>query len=331
MAKDVFLIPQVLPMEARIATTLPDGPEWQYEPKWDGFRCLAYIAPGNVSLYSKTGKDLARFFPETVAMLARLFAEPCVLDGELVITRDGRSTFEALQARLHPAASRIERLSRETPARYALFDCLQSGTERLIDAPLDARRAVLVRLLAGVDDPGLFLSDATFDRARAADWLAQSGAATDGVIAKRRSDGYHPGERSMIKVKRRRTADCVVGGFRYASNAPIVGSLLLGLYDEDGRLDHVGFTSGLSDEERAVLTPQLEKMIEPPGFTGRAPGGPSRWSTDRSAEWQPLRAELVVEVEFDQVTGQRFRHGTRFLRWRPDKAPGQCTMEQLCG
>ena len=324
-----FLIPQLLPMEARSTASLPVDEGWQYEPKWDGFRCLAYVAPDEVRLYSKSGKSLARFFPEIVELLARHSAEPCVLDGELVVMVDGRAAFDALQARLHPAESRIARLSRETPAHYVLFDCLQSGAERLIDAPLDARRAALARLVAAFAEPALFLSDATFDIAQARRWLADSGEATDGVIAKRRDDGYHPGERAMVKVKRRRTADCVVGGFRYASGEHLVGSLLLGLYDDAGRLDHVGFTSGLGRAARAELTPRLEAMIEPPGFTGRAPGGPSRWATDRSGEWQPLRPELVVEVGFDQVTGQRFRHGTRFLRWRPDKAPGQCRMEQL--
>ena len=329
MATHLFLVPAVPPMEARSAAALPEGPAWQYEPKWDGFRCLAYVAPGEVDLCSKAGKSLGRFFPEIVAMLTRSFASPCVVDGELIITRDGRSAFDALQARLHPAARRIARLSHETPARYALFDCLQSDTRRLIDAPLDTRRAALGELLGPTHQSGLFLSQATFDIAEARDWLARSGGVTDGVIAKRRDERYHPGERRMVKVKRRRSADCVVGGFRYASAAPIVGSLLLGLYDAEGLLDHVGFICGLSADLRADLTPQLERMIEPPGFTGRTPGGPSRWSTERAAEWQPLRPELVAEVEFDHVTGQRFRHGTRFVRWRPDKAPHQCTMEQL--
>lgn len=329
MSKPIFLVPAVSPMEARSAASLPDGEGWQYEPKWDGFRCLAYVAPDSVRLCSKGGKTLGRFFPEIVELLARHLSRPCVLDGELIVVIDGRAAFDALQARLHPAESRIARLSHETPARYALFDCLQSADIALIDKPLDARRAALAKLVEAFDEPDLFLSEATFDVAQAEKWLADSGGITDGVIAKRRDDGYHPGERAMVKVKRRRSADCVVGGFRYASGEPVVGSLLLGLYDDDGRLNHVGFTSGLGRTERAELTPRLEQMIEPPGFTGRAPGGPSRWSTDRSAAWQPLRPELVVEVGFDQVTGERFRHGARFLRWRPDKAPDQCRMEQL--
>lgn len=329
MAKRTFLVSDISPMEARSAASLPDDEGWQYEPKWDGFRCLAYVAQNAVHLCSKAGKPLGRFFPEIVDLLARHSRTPCVLDGELIVIVDGHAAFDALQARLHPAESRIARLSRETPARYALFDCLQSGDEALIDAPLDTRRAVLKRLVTAFDEAQLFVSEATFDLSQAQEWLAESGGITDGVVAKRRDDGYHPGERAMVKVKRRRSADCVVGGFRYASNEPVVGSLLLGLYDDEGLLDHVGFTSGIGKAERVGLTPRLERLIEPPGFTGRAPGGPSRWSTDRSAVWQPLRPELVVEVGFDQVTGERFRHGTRFMRWRPDKAPRQCRMEQL--
>lgn len=329
MTSKPFLVPQIAPMEAKSAEALPSEGDWQYEPKWDGFRCLAYAAPGEVTLYSKAGKRLDRFFPEVAATLAEQVSRPCVLDGELIIAVNDRLSFEALQARLHPAESRIQKLSRETPARYSLFDCIQSGAKALLDAPLSARREALETLVATFDDPALFLSDATCDIDRAEDWLAHSGGDTDGVVAKRRDDGYHPGERTMVKVKRRRTADCVVGGFRYASGEAIVGSLLLGLYDDAGKLNHVGFTSAIDRAEREALTPRLEAMIEPPGFTGRAPGGPSRWSTDRSGDWQPLRPELVVEVLFDHVTGERFRHGTRFLRWRPDKAPRQCRIEQL--
>lgn len=324
-----FVIPRLAPMEAKLADTVPRGDGWQYEPKWDGFRCLAYAAPGKVALWSKSGKGLERYFPEIADLLATKVTRPCVLDGELIIALDGRLSFAALQARLHPAASRIARLSHETPARYALFDCLQDGTTALIEAPLEARRTALAGLVAAFDDERLFLSDATTDPARADRWLAASGGDTDGVIAKRRDEAYRPGERAMVKVKRRRTADCVVGGFRYASGEKIVGSLLLGLYDAEGKLNHVGYTSAIEHAERAALTPKLEALIAAPGFTGRAPGGPSRWSTDRSADWQPLAPDLVVEVLFDHVTGERFRHGTRFLRWRPDKAPEQCRMEQL--
>jgi ATP-dependent DNA ligase len=324
-----YLIPVVEPMEAKLANALPEGDGWQYEPKWDGFRCLAYAAPGQAQLYSKSGKRLDRYFPELAQCLANAAPQTCVLDGELIIAIDGNLSFEALQARLHPAESRIRRLSRATPARYALFDCLQAGGHALVEAPLVDRRAALAELIEAMAVEDVFLSNATEDLPTARRWLKDSGSDTDGVICKRLDEAYRPGERAMIKVKRRRTADCVVGGFRYASGETIVGSLLLGLYDEAGRLDHVGYTSALDREQREALTPRLEAMIAPPGFTGRAPGGPSRWSTDRSGDWQPVRPELVVEVLFDHVTGNRFRHGTRFLRWRPDKAVEQCRMEQI--
>jgi ATP-dependent DNA ligase len=210
-----------------------------------------------------------------------------------------------------------------------LFDCLQSGREALLEQPLSARRAALEAFHAETRSPSLLLSPCTLDPVVAQAWLDRTGGALDGVVAKRRDEPYRPGERAMLKVKQRRSADCVVGGFRYASGSTEIGSLLLGLYDEAGLLDHVGFTSAIPAEERTSLKPRLEALIEPPGFTGKAPGGPSRWSTDRSADWYPLRPELVVEVRYDQVTGDRFRHGTRFLRWRPDKAPRQCTMDQL--
>ena len=323
------LLPLVAPMEAKLAATLPTGEGWQYDPKWDGFRCIAYAVPGRVELYSKAGKRLDRYFPEVEARLAATVPKPCVLDGELIISVGGRLSFEALQARLHPAASRILKLSNETPARLALFDCLQSGDKTLIDAPLGDRRSALSGLVEAIAVDDIFLSAATSEIAAARQWLKESGGDTDGVVCKRLDKSYRPGERAMVKVKRRRTADCVVGGFRYANGERIVGSLLLGLYDDEGLLNHVGYTSALDRGEREALTPRLEAMIAAPGFSGRAPGGPSRWSTDRSGDWQPVCPDLVVEVLFDHVTGDRFRHGTRFLRWRPDKAPEQCRMEQI--
>ncbi|MBV8971013.1 MAG: ATP-dependent DNA ligase, partial [Sphingomonadaceae bacterium] len=311
----------------KLAAALPEGDGWQYEPKWDGFRCLDFKDGGDVALMSKSGKPLDRFFPEVATAVAGLGADRFVIDGELLIVRDGVADFDALQARLHPAASRIARLSRETPARLMLFDCLTAGDAVLIDAPLSARRAALERLVAG--EASVDLSPATGDRAAAAAWLAASGGALDGIVAKRVDDRYHPGERAMVKVKPLRTADCVVGGFRRASGSDSVGSLLLGLYDDAGRLNHVGFSSGIKDEERARLTARLQPLAGGSGFTGSAPGGPSRWSTGRSAEWVPLRPELVVEVRYDQVTASRFRHGTALVRWRPDKDPRQCTCDQL--
>jgi ATP-dependent DNA ligase len=237
--------------------------------------------------------------------------------------------FDALQLRLHPAESRIRKLAKETPAELMVFDLLELKGKPLTDQSLSARRDALERFLAKNEVPGLLLSPATNDREAAIRWLERSGGALDGVIAKRVDLEYRPGERAMIKVKQQRTADCVVGGFRYESDSSLVGSLLLGLYDSEGLLNHVGFTATISDKERPALTRQLEALQEPPGFTGKAPGGPSRWSSERSGEWQPVRPELVVEVRFDHVSNRRFRHGTKLMRWRPDKDPRQCTYEQI--
>jgi ATP-dependent DNA ligase len=240
-------------------------------------------------------------------------------------------SFDALQMRLHPAASRIRRLAGETPALLIVFDLLRSPQSDLVARPLSERRVVLEKLFARLDgEPHLRLSPATTRRAEAARWLARAGSgALDGVIAKRLDEPYRAGERAMLKIKCLRTADCVVGGFRYATGSKQVGSMLLGLYNDEGLLDHVGFTSAISDAARPALTRKLEKLRGGPGFSGDAPGGPSRWSTERSAQWEPLKPRLVVEVQYDHVTGQRFRHGTRFVRWRPDKQPRQCTMQQL--
>lgn len=320
------------PMEAKSVPELPPGEGWLFEPKWDGFRCLAFRVGDEVDLRAKSGKPLARYFPEVVAQLKALPVPRFVLDGELAVPVGKELSFDALQMRLHPAESRIRRLSGETPAVLILFDLLVAPDGvSLLERPLVERRAALEGLWAGLgQQEGLRLSPITRDRAQAEAWLASSGAgALDGVVAKPADEPYRPGERAMVKVKRLRSADCVVGGFRYASGKCEVGSLLLGLYDDNGLLDHVGFTSNIPATERPALTKRLEGLVEPPGFTGKAPGGPSRWSTDRSADWQPLRPELVVEVRFDQVTAGRFRHGARFLRWRPDKVPAQCTMEQL--
>ncbi|MDP9414808.1 MAG: ATP-dependent DNA ligase, partial [Pseudomonadota bacterium] len=239
-------------------------------------------------------------------------------------------SFDALQMRLHPAESRVRKLSRETPAQLMLFDCLAAEDGKSIaERPLTARRDALERLHAAEEAPALLLSPFTDERSVAEVWLQSAGGALDGVVAKPRDGIYEPGERAMLKVKQLRTADCVVGGFRYAAKKREVGSLLLGLYNAEGKLDHVGFTSNIPAEGRLELTKRLEALAEAPGFTGNAPGGPSRWSTERSGDWEPLRPELVVEVRYDHVTGNRFRHGTRFLRWRPDKAPEQCRMDQL--
>src|SRR4051812_11964130 len=321
--------PALAPMEALLTSELPEGTGWQFEPKWDGFRCLASRDGDEVTLTSKSGKPLARYFPEVAEMLGKLKAKRFLLDGELIIPAGDALSFEALQLRLHPAESRVRKLAKETPAELMMFDLLELDGKSLTAQPLAERREALERFFAANHLPGLHLSPVTHDRATAVQWLERSGDALDGVIAKRTDLEYRSGERAMIKVKQQRTADCVVGGFRYAEKKQEVGSLLLGLYDDQGLLNHVGFTSAIGAKDRPALTKQLEKLIAPPGFTGSAPGGPSRWNTERTTQWQPLKPALVVEVRYDQVTGRRFRHGTGFLRWRPDKAPRQCTFEQL--
>jgi ATP-dependent DNA ligase len=317
------------PMEAKAVDALPEGAGWQYEPKWDGFRCLFFREGAEVALMSKAGKPLQRFFPEVAATAAALPGDRLVLDGELIIPIGEILSFDALQMRLHPAQSRIRRLAAETPAQLMLFDMLACGDERIADRPLHARRTALERFHREAGRHDLLLSPCTQDREVALSWLDRAGAALDGVVAKRRDAPYAPGERAMLKVKRLRTADCVVGGFRYARGGRTVGSLLLGLFNDEGALDHVGFTASIPARERAELTAALEGLRGGPGFTGRAPGGPSRWATDRSADWHPLHHRLVAEVRYDHVTGDRFRHAAGFLRWRPDKAPEQCRIDQL--
>ncbi|TAY27678.1 ATP-dependent DNA ligase (plasmid) [Rhizobium leguminosarum] len=319
------------PMEARLAETLPEGEDWSYERKWDGFRCLVFKNGTTVDLRAKSGKPLGRYFPEVIAFIASVDVEQFVIDGEMVIERDGHLSFDALQMRLHPAESRIQKLSKETPARFVAFDILMNGDGKvLMESPLAERRQELQAFGERIGRSKAFqLSPPTLKLSEAAQWLSDSGGDTDGVVCKRLSDHYQPGERAMVKVKRIRTADCVVGGFRYEKDSKLVGSLLLGLYNEEGKLDHVGFTSAISDSDRAQMTAKLEALQQAPGFTGKAPGGPSRWSTERSTEWVPLRPELVVEVKYDQITGRRFRHGTKIVRWRPDKKPTQCKFEQI--
>ena len=319
------------PMEAKAVDQLPADPLWQFEPKWDGFRCLAFKGGGEVDLRAKSGKPLSRYFPEIMAALKAAPATDFVLDGELAIPLGDTLSFDALQARIHPAQSRIARLSVETPAVLILFDCLAAaGQSDLMQAPLEIRRQVLESVVSDLGpEARTRLTPFTRDLSVAERWLEKAQGALDGVIAKRVYAPYEPGERTMMKVKLWRSADCVVGGFRYAQNAPHVGSLLLGLHDASGKLNHVGFTSSFSRAERIELTEKLEPLKGGPGFTGDAPGAPSRWSNERSTAWEPLRSELVVEVSYDHVTGGRFRHGTKLLRWRPDKAPRQCTMEQL--
>jgi ATP-dependent DNA ligase len=319
-------------MEATTVDDVPVGPHWQYEPKWDGFRCIAFRRGKKVELQSKSGKPLTRYFPDVAAELAKLRADKFVLDGEIVIATGNRLSFNDLLMRIHPAASRIKKLAEETPGTYIVFDLLEDADGPLIDRPLAERRRSLERFAKQEFGRAerVVLSPATRDLKVARRWFASAGKALDGIIAKRADFEYRSEDRTgMQKIKQQKTADCVVGGFRYASAGRVVGSLLLGLYDDDGLLHHVGFTSNIPRSEKAALTRQLEKLIEPPGFTGNAPGGPSRWSTKRSTEWKPLKSKLVVEVQYDHFTGGRFRHGTSLLRWRPDKAPKQCKMEQV--
>lgn len=322
------------PMESRAVSAIPRGSQWAYEPKWDGFRCLAFRDGTEISLQSKAGQPLARYFPELVEALATVDAPRFILDGEIVVPQPGGGlSFDSLLQRIHPAASRIQRLAAETPAVFIIFDLLADPTGKAFTAePLRDRRPRLETFYKQHLEkyPQLRLSPTTTSFATAEKWFSRAGTATDGLMAKNLDAPYAAGERdAMVKIKPRHTADCVVGGFRYATKNDVVGSLLLGLYNKEGLLDHIGFCSGLTAATRAEITPRLEKLIEPPGFTGSAPGGPSRWSTDRSRDWQPLRPELVVEVAWDHFTNGRFRHGTRLLRWRPDKAPRQCTMDQV--
>jgi ATP-dependent DNA ligase len=324
--------PPFPPMEARSTAELPVAGDWIYEPKWDGFRCLVFRDHGRVELQSKSSKSLTRYFPEVVEAVRSAPARQFVLDCELLIPQGEDLAFDLLLQRIHPAASRVDRLAQETPAWLLAFDLLARGSTRsLIDRPLSERREQLLefdgRFLG--DAPRIHLSPTTMRVADAEAWLAGLGG-VDGVMAKDPARAYASGSRdAMWKVKRRRSADCVVGGFRYASSGRALGSLLLGLYDDDGLLDHVGFCSGFSDRDRRRLLELVEPLVEEPGFTGDRPGGPSRWSTERSTQWQPLRPVLVAEVGYDHFTGGRFRHGTSFERWRPDKEAHQCTYDQL--
>jgi ATP-dependent DNA ligase len=320
------------PMEALLVSQLPEGKEWRYEPKWDGFRCLAYKRAKTVSLRSKSGKPLERYFPDIVGILQILEANNFVIDGELLIAGEEGYSFSDLQMRLHPAASRVKMLADNQPATFVLFDILETETgDNLMPVPFKQRRKILEEFCKKFcrKEKQLELSPQTDSLEHATSWLQSSDWHIDGIVAKKSSDVYEPGERVMQKFKPLKTADCVVGGFRYGTNSREVGSLLLGLYDDQGRLHHVGFTSGIPKADKKTLTKKLEKLVQEPGFTGNAPGTPSRWSTERSAEWEPLRPEMVVEVSFDHVTDNRFRHGTRLLRYRPDKSPRQCKMEQL--
>jgi ATP-dependent DNA ligase len=320
-------------MEAKPVDEIPTGDGWQYEPKWDGFRCLVFRDGDTVAIQSKAGQPLGRYFPEVIEAATKLPQKRFVLDGEIVILQEGHIQFDELLMRIHPAASRIQKLSKEIPATVFTFDLLVDEKGRdLSSMPLDVRRPRLEEFFEQVPENSLFrLSPKTEDVRAAEQWMQQlSSIGLDGVIAKRLDVEYASGERSaMQKIKLIRTADCVVGGFRWASKGGKVGSLLLGLYDGDGKLNHVGFSSSFNVEERGDLEKVLKPYMGGEGFSGAAPGGPSRWATERSAEWEPLSPKLVCEVRYDHFSGGRFRHGTKFLRWRPEKNPKSCTYDQL--
>jgi ATP-dependent DNA ligase len=320
-------------MEATRGESLPEGANWQFEPKWDGFRCLAFRHRNDIVLQSKAGQPLTRYFPELVAAFARLNDDGFVLDGEIVVPIEGTPSFDDLLLRIHPAPSRIAKLAQEAPAKFLAFDLLYRANPRdqlLFEEPLTVRRAALEQLFEGHPGDSLIsLSPATRDRAIAEQWFQNLGPlGLDGIIAKKTDEPYHPGDReAMIKIKRLRTADCIVGGFRYSGDS--IGSLLLGLYDAGGILHFVGHTSAFNQAQRKTLRHMLEPLTGVNPFTGRMPGGPSRWSAKRNMEWVPVAASLVCEVKYDHFSQGRFRHGTRFLRWRPDKRPDSCTLDQV--
>ena len=322
------------PMEMRSADVIPDGPGWQYEPKWDGFRAIAHRSGEVVELISKNGQPLGRYFPEILSALLALPEREFTLDGELVVPDAGALSFDALQQRIHPAVSRITRLSQSSPALYLAFDVLREGDATLTDVPLIERRGHLERFAAAFNADGpLRLSPSTTERAVVDDWFARVGGALDGVVAKRLDRPYASGKRdAAVKIKKKRTADCVIGGYRLASgHADRIGSLLLGLYDDTGLLDYIGFCSAFPTAERTSLLARLAPYAGGSGFTGGAPDmEPSRWSRpDRDRSWVALAPELVLEVAFDQVTAGRIRHGTKPIRWRTDKSPRACTTDQL--
>jgi ATP-dependent DNA ligase len=327
------LSPPLPPMETKSVEEIPTGENWQYEPKWDGFRCIAFRSRDEIFLQSKAGQPLARYFPDVVEALSRLRSRNFVVDGELVIAVKGRFSFDELQLRLHPAASRVQKLATAHPATYIIFDLLEDESGKtLTGLPLRERRSALEKFASKnlKSAQAIKLSPATDSLVQAQKWFAKAGGNLDGIIAKKRDAGYASGERTAaVKVKNIRTADCVIGGFRYATGSKLIGSLLLGLYDDAGLLHHVGFTSAFKSEDRRALTKKFDALRTPPGFTGNAPGGPSRWSTERTGEWEPVDPKIVVEVAYDHFTGGRFRHGTKIVRWRSDKSPRQCTLDQV--
>jgi len=327
-------------MLAKLARELPRG-DYLYEPKWDGFRCLVFRSGDEIDLRSRHGRPLARYFPELVEAIGRLPHPRLALDGEIVVVAGETFDFTALLARIHPAGSRVERLRAETPASFVAFDLLELDGDELLHRQFAARRARLETVLAEAEPP-LLLTPITDDADLAADWLDGFGGGVDGVVAKARAAPYEPGKRALVKVKRERTAECVVAGFRFLAERPAVSSLLLGLHDAETTLEHVGITSSFSEEQRARLLETLRPLVTPleghpweHGFllggspVGRLRGSAGRWTPAMVRDWIPVRPELVCEVAYDQLDGGRFRHPARFVRWRPDREPESCTTEQL--
>ena len=336
--------PPIEPMLARLADALPEGDGWLFEPKWDGFRAIVFREGERLYVQSRELKPLDRYFPDLAAPLRASLPERCVVDGEIVIVGPRGLDFDALQIRLHPAASRVERLARETPAGFVAFDLLAEGDSDLRSLPQAERRGRLEKALAAASG-GVHLTPCRREREVAAEWFHRfEGAGLDGVVAKHEATTYQPGKRAMVKVKHARTADCVVAGFRWHKQGPgsLVGSLLLGLWDAAGRLQHVGVTSAFSMEVRRRLARELEPLrqdalashpwrdwVQPLGPGQRVPGAQSRWSAGKDLSWEPLRPERVCEVRYDHLQGDRFRHAAVFLRWRPDRLPADCRYDQL--
>jgi len=322
--------PPITPMEAKVREELPPAPGWAYEPKWDGFRMVARNDPARID--SRNQRPLLRYFPELEPLVALLPAD-AVVDGEVVIVRDGKTDFDALQNRLHPAESRVRTLSVQTPASLIAFDCLAAGGADLRGAPFTERRAALDALFAGpLAGSPWHLTPSTTDRDTAAHWFsAFESAGCDGIVAKRLDGPYVEGERAMVKVKHRRSVDCVIGGYREHKDGGKIGSLLLGLHNDAGELHFIGHCSGFGDTDRVAILQRLLPLVREGSFGAgaRKPGQESRWSGDKDMAWTPVEATLVCEVSYDQLTGERFRHATRFERWRLDKDPAQCRMDQL--
>lgn len=319
------------PMEAKRVDRIPDGDEWQFEPKWDGFRAIVFRERDKVYIQSKAGQPLARYFPDVVEAFLALQQKQFVIDGEIVIPVGGRPSFDDLLLRIHPAESRVRKLAEETPAHFFGFDLLHWKKD-LTKLPIEKRRAQLEKFFESIDEGALVkLSPATNDRKLAKEWFSlYAKLGLDGIMAKRLGEPYHSGDRDgMVKVKHLETADCVVGGFRYGEGTKAVGSLLLGLYDEEVRLVHVGHTSSIKAADKSDLTKRLESLRGKNPFEVRVPGGPSRWASGKSGDWEPVKPKLVCEVEYDYFSQGRFRHGSKFLRWRPEKKPKQCGMEQV--